>query len=43
MGHSEEDWNSLTREKQEAWLDEQTRDWAIGYIDYSWQIVQEED
>ncbi|MDV2997421.1 MAG: hypothetical protein N4J56_007126 [Chroococcidiopsis sp. SAG 2025] len=38
-----EEWNSFTREEQETWLDEQTREWANNYIDYGWHIDRESD
>lgn len=34
--YTEAQWNALTREQQEAWLDEQTKDWAGNYIDHYW-------
>jgi hypothetical protein len=34
--YSREEWNALTTEEQQLWLEEETLAWANNYIDYSW-------
>jgi len=35
--YSEEEWDSLTREQQEEWLNAETYQWAMQFLDYGWR------
>lgn len=33
--YSEDEWNALTEEEQQAWLDEELNDWSLRHIETS--------
>jgi len=35
--YTEEEWNALTMEQQEEWLDTEAREWAMQFVDYGWR------
>lgn len=35
--YSVEEWNALSPQDQRQWLEEETKEWAMQYVEYGWE------